>query len=134
MRTENLGERFMIRTGTAATMVLILLAASPAAAAKRQRTELSLSYLAEAGYAAAVILRCHPAGGAHPKKGNACLALDKVDGDPAGFVPKPLLCTMEYAPITAEITGSWHGAEVDWSKTFSNPCEMRRTTGVVMAF
>ena len=124
----------MIRTVTAATAALILLVAGPAAAARDTRTELTLSYMADAGYAAAVILRCHPAGGAHPKKGKACQALEKVDGNPADFKPAPLMCTLEYAPITASITGTWQDREVDWSQTFGNRCEMDRTTGVVMAF
>lgn len=124
----------MIRTVTATTAALILLLASPAAAARKQQSELTLSYMADAGYAAAVILRCHPAGGAHPKKGKACKALTKVNGNPADLTPAPLMCTMEYAPITAAITGTWRGTEVDWSQTFGNRCEMDRATGVVMAF
>jgi hypothetical protein len=129
-----MGEHVMMRTVTAATAALILLVASPAAAARKTKTELTLSYMAEAGYAAAVILRCHPAGGPHPKKGKACQALTKINGNPADFKPAPLMCTLEYAPITATITGSWQGTKVDWSRTFGNRCEMNRTTGVVMAF
>ncbi|MEV4704809.1 SSI family serine proteinase inhibitor [Actinoplanes sp. NPDC049316] len=122
----------MIRTiGLSAVLVLAL--ASPAAAAAK-RTELVLSYEAEAGYAAAVVLRCDPAGGAHPKKGKACQALEKVNGKPAKFQPAKVMCTQEYAPITAHIDGTWRGRTVDWSRTFGNRCDMVRTTGVVMAF
>jgi hypothetical protein len=124
----------MIRTLTAATAVLILLAAGPATAARKRKTELTLSYQADAGYAAAVILRCEPAGGPHPRKGRACQALAKVDGDPARLVPAPLMCTMEYAPITAAITGTWRGRKVDWSRSFGNRCQLNRAMGVVMAF
>ena len=113
--------------------VLVLAVASPAAAAKK-KTELELSYTSDAGYAAAVILRCDPAGGAHPKKGKACAALAKAAGDPARLTPKPAMCTLEYAPITAEITGTWRGRTVDWSHTFGNSCDLARTTGVVFAF
>ncbi|MEV4637265.1 SSI family serine proteinase inhibitor [Actinoplanes sp. NPDC049548] len=123
----------MIRT-IGLSAVLVLAAASPAAAATK-KTELELSYLADAGYAAAVVLRCDPAGGPHPKKGKACAALAKAGGDPAKLKPASgIMCTMEYAPITAEITGRWHGKKVDWSRTFGNPCDMARAMGVVMAF
>ena len=59
----------MIRT-IGLSAVLVLAVASPAAAATK-RSELVLSYEAGAGYAAAVVLRCDPAGGPHPKKGKA---------------------------------------------------------------
>ncbi|UQU63179.1 subtilase-type protease inhibitor [Couchioplanes caeruleus] len=122
----------MIRTiGLSAVMVLGL--ASPAVAAVKQ-SELVLSYEAEAGYAAAVVLRCDPAGGAHPKKGKACQALAKVHGRPEKLRPAKVMCTMEYAPVTARIEGTWHGRPVDWTHTFGNACDMARTMGVVMAF
>ncbi|PRY30099.1 SSI family serine proteinase inhibitor [Pseudosporangium ferrugineum] len=123
----------MIRT-IGLSAVLVLAAAAPAAAATK-KTELHLSYMSDAGFAAAVILRCEPAGGAHPKKGKACAALARAGGDPAKLKPvRGMMCTMEYAPITAEVTGRWRGKRVDWSRTFGNPCEMTRATGVVMAF
>jgi hypothetical protein len=119
----------------AATMILLAGVASPAAAAHKNRSELTLSYLADAGYAAAVVLRCEPSGGAHPKKGKACKALAKVGGDPAKLVPKKgVVCTLEHDPVTAEITGHWRSQKIYWSQTFGNPCEMRRATGVVLAF
>jgi hypothetical protein len=93
-----------------------------------------VSYLADAGYAAAVKLRCNPAGGAHPKKGKACQALARVGGDPARLAPAARMCTMEYAPITAQVKGSWQGRKVNWSHKFGNTCDMHRTTGVLTAF
>lgn len=123
----------MIRTMAAAAAVL-LLTAQPAAAAAPRRTELTVSYLAEAGYAAAVLLRCYPAGGAHPRKARACRSLAKAGGDPARLVPAAALCTMEYAPITAQVKGAWRGRPVNWSHKFGNRCEMNRTTGVLTAF
>ena len=122
----------MIRTiGLSAAMVLAL--ASPAGAAVK-RSELVLSYTADAGYAAAVVLRCDPAGGAHPKKGKACQALAAVNGKPEKLKPAPIMCTLEYAPVTAQIEGTWRGRKVDWTHTFGNACEMARTMGVIMAF
>ncbi|AGZ40267.1 SSI family serine proteinase inhibitor [Actinoplanes friuliensis] len=100
----------------------------------KKKTELTLSYLADAGFATAVVLRCDPAGGAHPKKVKACQTLTRINGNPARLKPAEMMCTMEYAPITAEIKGTWQGRKVDWSRTFGNRCDMIRTTGVLMAF
>ncbi|MFI5933387.1 SSI family serine proteinase inhibitor [Actinoplanes sp. NPDC051494] len=122
----------MIRTIVLST-VLLAAAAAPAEAAA-PRTELRLSYQAEAGYAAAVVLRCDPAGGPHPRKGNACKALAKAGGDPARLKPAKAMCTMEYSPVTAAVRGSWRGTKIDWSRTFGNACQMRVATGIVMIF
>ncbi|GAA3942304.1 SSI family serine proteinase inhibitor [Actinoplanes auranticolor] len=126
----------MINTIAAAVLLLAApaVATAPASAAGAKKTDLTVSYLAEAGYAAAVKLRCDPAGGAHPQKVRACRALKRVGGDPAGLKPAPLMCTMEYAPVTAQVTGSWRGRPVNWSHTFGNRCDMHRTTGVLTAF
>jgi hypothetical protein len=124
----------MIRMMLAATAVAVLTTTSPAAAAS-PRTELTLSYQSEAGFAAAVRLSCRPVGGGHPKGKKACAALRKVGGKPARLRAAPdAMCTLEYAPITAEITGTWKGRKVDWSKTFGNRCDLTRTTGVLFAF
>jgi hypothetical protein len=98
------------------------------------RIELTLSYLADAGYAAAVKLRCDPDGGAHPKPTQACDTLNKVDGDPDRIRPARIMCMLIYAPVTAEITGTWKGRHLDWSKTYGNSCEMFRATGVLFRF
>jgi subtilisin inhibitor-like len=123
----------MIRMMLAATTVAVLAAASPAAAAGR--TKLTLIYMADAGYAAAVVLRCGPVGGSHPKGRQACATLKKVGGRPERLTAPPgAMCTMEYAPITAEITGTWKGRTVNWSRKFPNTCDMTRTTGVLFVF
>ena len=49
-------------------------------------------------------------------------------------MPAPVACTLEYAPITAAITGIWKGRIVNWSKTFLNGCDMARTTGSIFDF
>jgi len=114
-------------------LAVVLATASPAAAAPR--TNLQLIYMADAGYAATVKLRCGPAGGVHPKRKQACATLKKVGGRPDRLkAPPDAMCTMEYAPITAEITGTWKGRKVNWSKKFGNTCDMTRTTGVLFAF
>ncbi|MET8146726.1 SSI family serine proteinase inhibitor [Actinoplanes sp. NPDC049668] len=109
-------------------------AAGSGATAARRKTELTLSYMAFNGYATAVVLRCHPAGGTHPKKAKACRLLTKVDGDPGRLKPAATMCTLEYAPVTAQVKGVWQGRPVDWSRKFGNRCEMNRTTRVLMAF
>ncbi|MEU4217588.1 SSI family serine proteinase inhibitor [Actinoplanes sp. NPDC026623] len=112
-------------------------AAGTAAAGEKAvagRTELTVSYLADQGPSRAVVLRCHPTGGTHPKRVKACRLLTKINGDPDLLEPAPLMCTLEYAPVTALIAGSWKGRNVDWSRRFGNRCEMRRTTGVLMEF
>jgi hypothetical protein len=119
---------------TAAALLVALGTAGPAAAAPKPRIDLVVSYMAEAGYAAAVTLTCGPVGGAHPKAAQACAALKKAGGKPARLKPARTICTLEYAPVTAEIEGTWKGKAVRWSKTFPNSCDLTRATGVVFAF
>ena len=95
---------------------------------------LTLTYMAEAGYAAAVKLTCDPDGGAHPKAAQACATLLTAGADPEKIKPAHVMCMMIYAPITAEITGVWRGAPVQWTHTYGNKCEMTRATGVLFAF
>jgi hypothetical protein len=126
----------MIRTILAAAMGAVLTGAGAVAAhgAVRPRTDLTLAYMAEAGYATAVTLRCDPPGGAHPKPLAACRTLRTVGGRPARLKPARSMCTMIYAPITAQITGKWRGKKISWSKTYGNTCEMNRATGVLFRF
>jgi hypothetical protein len=126
----------MISTIAAAVLLLAAPAAAapPASTAAVKKTDLTVSYLADAGYAAAVKLRCDPAGGAHPKKVKACRSLAAVGGDPSRLTPAPMMCTMEYAPVTAQVKGTWRGRPVNWSHKFGNRCDMHRTTGVLTAF
>jgi hypothetical protein len=107
---------------------------APARSTAGRKTELTLSYRGYGGRPAAVVLRCHPTGGDHPKRAAACRLLTRVDGDPARLRPAALMCTLEYAPVTARIEGTWKGRRVDWSRRFGNRCEMNRTTRVLMAF
>jgi hypothetical protein len=41
---------------------------------------------------------------------------------------------MIYAPITAQISGTWRGKKITWSQRYGNPCEMTRATGVLFEF
>jgi hypothetical protein len=128
----------MIRSliATAAVAAAVIGAAGPAAAAA-PKSELELSYetvTGQIGYAAAVVLTCHPAGGAHPKPAKACAALAKVNGKPGRIKAKPAMCTLEYAPITAAVAGRWKGRTVSWKKTYPNHCDMVRSTGALFTF
>lgn len=123
----------MKRALIAVLLVLAVFAPSSASAAAAPR-KLELSYLADAGYAAAVTLTCGPPGGAHPKAAQACTALKKVGGKPAKLKPVKRVCTLEYAPITAQITGTWKGRTVAWSQRYPNRCDMLRSTGVLFDF
>jgi hypothetical protein len=126
----------MIRTIVVLTAAASLLPGGAVAAAGtgRPRTDLTLAYMAEAGYATAVTLRCDPPGGAHPKPSAACRTLRTVGGRPARLKPAQTMCTMIYAPITAQITGRWNGKKLNWSRTYGNTCEMTRATGVLFRF
>lgn len=122
----------MVAAGT-----VVLVTAGPAYGAgpgPAQRTSLTVSYQADAGYAAAVTLSCDPAGGAHPQAVKACALLKKVAGKPGKLKPAAMMCTLEYAPITAEVTGTWKGRTLTWTKRFSNTCDMNRTAGALVAF
>jgi uncharacterized membrane protein len=128
----------MIRTSAVGTAVAIALAMSAAPAAEaastHRKTDLVLSYMAEAGYAVAVKLRCDPAGGAHPKPAKACATLRKVAGQPDRIKAAEIMCMMLYTPVTAEITGTWQGRQLTWRHTYGNRCEMTRATGVLFIF
>ncbi|MEV6491508.1 SSI family serine proteinase inhibitor [Actinoplanes sp. NPDC051633] len=104
----------------------------PSAVARAQ-TDLTLSYMADAGYAAAVRLTC-TTGDAHPNAAKVCAALRKVDGNPGRITPAQTMCTMEYSPVTATASGIWRGKKVAWSAKFGNPCLMRQATGVLFVF
>ncbi|MGX6604267.1 SSI family serine proteinase inhibitor [Micromonosporaceae bacterium Da 78-11] len=97
-------------------------------------SQLTLTYMAEAGFAMAVKLTCEPAGGGHPDAAAACATLTETGADPAKIAPVQGMCMMIYAPITAEITGTWRGTPVAWTHKYGNGCEMKRATGVLFQF
>lgn len=125
----------MIRTTmvAAAGLLGVALLAGPAPAAT-PRTELTLSYMADAGYAVAVNLGCDPVSGPPPKAAQACATFRRVDGHPGRIKPARIMCMLIYAPIRADVTGTWRGRRIRWSRTYGNTCEMTRATGVVFAF
>jgi hypothetical protein len=96
--------------------------------------ELKLTYMAESGYATEVTLTCNPNGGGHPDPATACDTLAGIGADPGKMAPAHTMCMMIYAPITAEITGTWRGKPVTWVQKFGNSCEMTRATGMLFKF
>jgi Subtilisin inhibitor-like len=94
----------------------------------------TVSYRADAGFAAAVTLECDPAGGGHPRAAEACALLDTAGGDPDRIPQPPTACIMIYMPVRAEVTGTWHGSPITWQHRYGNACEMRRALGVLIAF
>jgi hypothetical protein len=129
----------MIRTvvGVAAATAALLMGALLMGAAPAQATpqsRLTLTYLAQAGYADAVRLTCNPTGGPHPEAAQACAVLRSTGADPTRIKPAQVMCMMLYAPVTAQITGTWRGGRVKWSHRYGNTCEMTRATGVLFKF
>jgi len=134
--------RTMMSLAAAAT---VLLTASPATAATpnpgytgggrlKPGATLTVSYTAAGGSATAVRLECDPPGGTHPKAAAACAALNAAGSDPGRIEPAHYACFLVYAPITAQVTGNWHGTRVDWRHEYGNSCEMRRALGVLVRF
>jgi hypothetical protein len=124
----------MIRTIAVVVAAVAALSTQSAAQAAPKKTDLQLSYMAEAGYAAAVKLGCDPATGVHPQAGPACDLLRQVDGVPGRIKAADTMCMMIYAPITAEITGTWRGRRISWKQTYGNKCMLNRATGVLFTF
>jgi subtilisin inhibitor-like len=129
----------MLSTIVGLAAAAALVAGGAAAAGPRDHTgypssKLTLSYQADAGFAAAVKLECDPAGGGHPRPDLACAELAEAGGQVDRIEPDRRMCLLVYAPVTAEITGDWRGTTVTWSHTFGNTCEMRRATGELFTF
>ena len=131
----------MIRTmsGLVAASAALVVPAAPASAvgggpAARLSSSLTLTYMAEAGFASAVKLTCDPDGGGHPDPAAACAALARAGADPAKLPPDDRMCILLYKPVTAQLKGEWRGRQVEWQHTYGNTCEMARATGVVFAF
>ncbi|WP_433829308.1 SSI family serine proteinase inhibitor [Actinoplanes sp. CA-015351] len=103
-------------------------------AARPPAGDLTLTYMADAGFASAVKLTCDPVGGGHPKGAEACALLRTIDADPARLPAGDRMCILLYQPVTAELKGVWQGRDVSWRHTYGNTCEMNRATGVLFQF
>lgn len=83
-----------------------------------------------------VSLDCSPEpAGTHPLPEAACSRIAAAKGD-FGALPvgAGAGCTDPAAPVTALATGVWHGAPVNWKRTFRNRCALERDTGAVFRF
>lgn len=69
-----------------------------------------------------VSLSCQPTGGSHPKRGNACASLSKVDGEFDKLQGEPQACTLIYAPVDVSAVGKWRGKPVTYRTTYANRC------------
>jgi hypothetical protein len=81
----------------------------------------------------ALLLTCDPAGDGHPKAVRACAQLADSDGAFERDV-QDVICTTEYAPVTVEASGRWHGRLVGFRKTYGNDCDMAAHTGSLFDF
>lgn len=79
-------------------------------------------------------LNCRPVGGSHPAAKEACAALAKVNGDPAGLRPREgTNCPMVFSPVTVTANGIWDGRYFWYRHTFGNRCEARSVAGGVFS-
>ncbi|RKN07214.1 SSI family serine proteinase inhibitor [Streptomyces radicis] len=124
----------------AAALALVASAAAPAAAHEpqeprgRQDAHRLVITVANSGADDGTYeLRCHPAGGEHPRPTEACAA---IDGSAAPFaaVPKDAMCTYMWGgSATAEVEGVWAGEPVRATFSRVNGCEIERWDALVPA-
>jgi hypothetical protein len=94
-------------------------------------TELTVTFRADEKSAPVVMhLTCEPAGGDHPRAGEACDRLAAVETDGADPFAEPApdeMCTFIYGgPQTAGVVGTWNGTTVDATFSRANGCEISR--------
>ncbi|WP_214409405.1 SSI family serine proteinase inhibitor [Sphaerisporangium fuscum] len=83
----------------------------------------------------ATYLQCAPAGGSHPKSGDACRQLERVAANLNDMNVSPDdKCAKEYDPVTVYGTGLWDGSRLAYERTFRNRCELHASTGAVFDF
>lgn len=119
-------------------IIALLTTGTLAAADDRRppRATMNLTIMGEVGTGrvANAKLTCDPSGGGHPKAAAACAELNEVGGDLNRMPDQQVMCTMEYAPVTAAARGHWRGKVVTWQREFSNRCVMNAATGSVFQF
>jgi hypothetical protein len=124
----------VLAAATVAATAAPALAATAAPALAAGATRLTLSIVADAGWARAVTLRCSPSSGGHPTAAKACTALKAAGGNPDKLKERHVTCTLQLEPVTAAVDGTWKGRSVTWSRTFGNSCELSRATARVFRF
>ncbi len=123
------------RAATAAAALVALGTGAVPATAADAPSRLTLSVVSADGtMSRGVTLDCDPANGPHPNARDACAELDAAGGGFERLTPAGHLCPMIYAPVTATATGSWHGQQVYWTRSFPNACFLDQSTGAVFRF
>ncbi|MEV7192345.1 SSI family serine proteinase inhibitor [Streptomyces sp. NPDC093510] len=90
---------------------------------------------ADSSWIRGVMLHCAPEpAGHHPQAANACEAIARARGDFNRLPDDPHVCTKEYEPVTARVTGTHKGRSVSWRKTYPNACTLDADTGHVFRF
>ena len=105
-----------------------------ASAAPLPASGLVLSVRSEMGMLGTTQLNCEPAGGLHKNAKSACADLTPVEGDFTKMEESGAMCTMELNPTKATLRGKWRNKKVVFEQVYSNPCQMRTSTGKVFDF
>src|SRR4051794_22744234 len=117
----------LLAVSAGAALVGVGVATGPAMAAARD-TRLTVTVRPSQGPAHSAWLTCDPVGGTHRAAATTCTTLRAAHGNPAAIPAGDGFCTMEYAPVTASVSGTWHRHPVRYRKTFSNACAMHQAT------
>jgi len=128
---------FARRTAALALVAALGAPASPAQAAPRpgpQTPSVLLLTVDDGAGVRATVLTCGPAGGLHPDPFTACRLVARVDGDLDALDVDGAPCTSQYAPVVARAAGFWQARPVSYTRTFTNPCLMQRTTASLFTF
>ncbi|MEU3117742.1 SSI family serine proteinase inhibitor [Micromonospora sp. WMMC264] len=128
---------FARRTAALALVAALGAPASPAQAAPRpgpQTPSVLLLTVDDGAGVHATVLTCGPTGGLHPDPITACRLVARVDGDLDALDVDGAPCTSQYAPVVARAAGFWQNRPVSYTRTFTNPCLMQRTTASLFTF
>ncbi|MEU7892839.1 SSI family serine proteinase inhibitor [Nonomuraea sp. NPDC049152] len=123
--------RFVKIAALATAALLATSATASAAPVSSARALFLIQLTVTGGWSRTVSLNCDPDGGAHPKPVASCALLTAVEGDLWRYLGQQGICTREYQPHTAALTGWWAGRTVHFQRIFANRCEMLLATGSV---
>jgi hypothetical protein len=130
MASHRLGGVLMAVTALFSPLVL----ADVASAEAHPSSTLTLTVQPSVGATSTVLLHCGPAGGSHPSPQAACDEITLAGGDFDRLPDKEgTSCTMEHQPVTVSAVGRWKCANVSWTRTYGNACQLHVDTGSVFA-
>lgn len=81
-----------------------------------------------------VTLTCSPTGGTHPNPDEACTSVAQAAGNFEHLPDKDQACTLIYAPVAAEATGTYRGKTVNFNTSYPNACVADARSGGVFGF